>query len=1553
MAREKKKTRVATTREKKSAPAKSVNPLAMFHPAVQSWFTSALGAPTKPQAAAWPHIGAGESTLILSPTGSGKTLAAFLWAINTLISKPPIEKLPREKNKGDESVKVLYISPLKALAVDVEKNLRAPLAGVLEAAKRADLVTSNPTIAIRTGDTPASERARMQRHPPDILITTPESLYLILTSNARSMLAGVETVIVDEIHQLANSKRGAHLFLSLERLEALRNTAKKKALQRIGLSATQKPLEEVARLLGGFEKGAPRPVTIIDAGDKKRLELRVEVPDVDMARLGELLPDSSGPAAGAGERRSIWPLLHVRLVELVRAHRSTMIFVNSRRLAERLAGALNELAGEEIALAHHGSVAREKRVVIEDRLKSGDLPCIVATSSLELGIDMGAVDLVVQIEAPPSIASGMQRVGRGGHSVGAISKGVLCPKHRGDLLACATAVQRMMQGLVEETMYPRAPLDVLAQQIVAIVATAATTESALLALVRKSAPYAELTKGTFEGVLDMLSGRYPSDEFAELRPRLTWDRVSGSIRAREGAIRLAITNGGTIPDRGLYGVFLAGSDADKKGGGRRVGELDEEMVFEMREGDVFVLGASSWRIEEIQQGNVYVSPAPGEPGRMPFWHGDRAGRSAAFGEAIGALARTIASSSPEAARELLSNDYGLDEHAARNCIAFVAEQIEATGDVPSDKTIVVERFLDEIGDWRICVLSPYGSRVHAPWATAIVSRLRASIGGEADVVWSDDGIAFRVTGVDHPPPAELFFPASGEIESLVTTSLAESSLFAARFRENAARALLLPRRRPGQRTPLWAQRRRATDLLSVASKYPSFPILLETYRECLRDVFDMRGLVDLLKRVESRKIRVVTSDREKASPFAGQILFSFVANFIYEGDAPLAERRAQALTIDHAQLRELLGDAEARTLLDPEVIAAHERMLQRFDRPARHVDGLHDMLLSLGDLTLEETRARVVSPEEAENWLNELVQTRRALQANIGGEIRFAAAEDAGRLRDALGIVPRRGLPRALLEPVEDALGDLIGRYARTHGPFTAETISQRFALSATSVSDALTRLVRKGRIVEGAFLQHGSGREFCDAEVMRSLRHKTLARLRAEVEPVEAAALGRFIPNWQGVGRRRRGRDALRAAIAQLEGCPIPASVLESEILPARVEGFKPWDLDALCASGEVVWAGVEPLGQNDGRIALYLAEHEALLARPAEKVEGDLPAAIRELLERRGAIFFQEITRQLGGYPQEIAHALWDLVWAGDVTNDTCEPLRSYLRGGRSESSSQGHRPRSRGWRQNPTTHQIPGTEGRWSLRAGRWFEPRSTTERGAALARTLLERYGVVTREAVQSEGVPGGFSAVYRVLKALEDAGHVRRGYFVAGRGAAQFALPGADDRLRSMRDADESRTLVLSATDPANPFGAILPWPIADVEEDASNPDDITHARPQRAAGARVILHDGGLVGFLGRGADQLLTFLPRDEPARTDAGRALGEALASIVDSGRAKALFLTAIDGIPANTSPLAPALSRAGFQMGGRGMLRRRTLAFGAVAGETDDLDAPTANKLEEPNA
>lgn len=1506
-------------------------PLSHFHEPVRRWFEDSLGPPTRVQALGWVPIAAGESTLLLAPTGSGKTLAAFLAAIEKLMWSAP----------STPGVRVLYVSPMKALAVDVEKNLRAPLAGVLHVAQSMGVAVHTPTVQVRTGDTPQAERARMLRHPPEILITTPESLYLMLTSNAREILAAVETVIVDEIHSLVASKRGAHLFLSLERLEALRrrSKAKIKPLQRIGLSATQRPLDEVARLLGGFENKKPRRVLIVDAGEKKSLELHVETPDIDMAKLGELEEVVSGPAAGTGARRSIWPAVQEKLVGLIRAHRSTMVFVNSRRLAERLANALNELAGEEIALAHHGSVAREKRAQIEDRLKQGNLPAIVATSSLELGIDMGAVDLVVQIEAPPSIASGLQRVGRGGHNVGDTSKGILVPKHRGDLVACAAAISCMERGDVEETFYPRSPLDVLAQQIVAIAgsAPAPMDVEALFTLVRGAAPFAELPRGAFESVLDMLSGRYPSDDFAELRPRVTWDRVGGTLRAREGALRLAIANGGTIPDRGLYGVFLSASATDDNRTSKRVGELDEEMVFELREGEVFLLGASSWRADTISLDRVLVSPAPGEPGKMPFWHGDRPGRSRAFGTAIGELSRKITRGTRAAAEKILTRDHHLDAPAARNCVAYLFEQLEATGELPSDRAIVVERFLDEIGDWRVCVLSPFGARVHAPWATAVLGRLRAVHGGEADAVWSDDGMAFRLAGTVEPPATELFLPASDEVEMLVTSSLAQTSLFAARFRECAARALLLPRRHPTKRTPLWAQRKRASDLLSVASQYPSFPIVLETYRECLRDVFDLSGLVDVLAQIESRRMRVVTVDSQKPSPFAASLLFAFAGNFIYDSDAPLAEKRAQALTIDHAQLRELLGDAEMRELLDPELIAEHERTLQRITHPARHADGVHDLLLSIGDLSLEELRERTSEPDAALSWVTALESERRIFKAKIAGDVRYVASEDAARFRDALGVVPPRGLPEVFLESkpparhlsaskgeaggVSDPLGELVVRYARTHGPFTASDVARRFGLGVATASDLLDRFVQAGRLLEGAFLASGRSREYCEKDVLRVIRRKSLAKLRKAVEPVDGDALGRFLLEWQGITRKRRGPDALLAVIAQLEGCPLPMSALESEILPARIEGYRSWDLDALCAAGEVVWAGVEAIGPSDGRVALYLADHEALLSPTQTAAEGEIAEKIRALLAQRGAVFFAEISREVGGFGGEVVDALWDLVWSGEVTNDTCEPLRSFLRA-RDRSTA-----RLRGRRGAP-----PGTEGRWSLRASRWFQKPTDTERRTALARSLLDRYGLVTREAAHAEGIVGGFSAVYEVLKAMEEAGRIRRGYFLAGRGATQFALPGADDRIRSMRTGDEEpKTVVLAATDPANPYGAALPWP-----EAAPLPTEgATRGRPQRAAGSRVVLHDGAVIGYLGRGTDSLLTFLPKEEPARGIAEQALAEALASLVDSGRRKALLVSAIDGAPAGQSTLANALTRAGFHLATRGFFRRRKAPPGAENG------------------
>jgi len=1173
-----------------SSATVSESALGHFHPTLRRWFQEAFPTPTAAQQLAWPAIASGASTLLLAPTGSGKTLAAFLVAIDRIMFTPSGDM----KNKG---VRVLYVSPLKALGVDVERNLRSPIAGVRAAAERDGIAYHLPTVGVRSGDTPSSERHRLTREPPEILITTPESLYLILTSRARDTLRTIETVIVDEIHSLVGTKRGSHLFLSLERLEALRRAEKPdgQPLQRIGLSATQRPLEEVARLLGGAEAtgdpnqpSQPRAVQIIEAGRGKQLDLTVEVPVEDMARLAE--PQfQSGSAAAGPTLPSIWPAIHPRLVDLIRQHRSTMVFVNSRRLAERLAASINELAGEELALAHHGSIAKDTRLQIEDRLKRGQLPAIVATSSLELGIDMGAVDLVIQIESPPSIASGIQRIGRAGHHVGARSTGIVFPKYRGDLLACSAATERMMNGEVEETFYPRNPLDVLAQQMVAMISSGRMSVDDLYATVRSAAPFAELPRSTFENILDLLAGRYPSDDFSELRPRINWDRIAGVVSPRQGAQRVAILNAGTIPDRGLYGVYLA----DAEGKGSRVGELDEEMVFETHAGDVFLLGASSWRVVDITHDRVLVAPAPGEPGKMPFWKGDGPGRPAEFGRAIGRLARRLVRQPREQAESSLIEGHGLERRAARNLLDYLHLQAAATGDVPSDTTIILECFLDEVGDWRIVILSPFGARVHAPWATAVAARLREETPGEVDLLWCDDGIVFRLPESDAPPPAELFFPAPDEVEDLVVRELGTTALFAARFRENAARALLLPKRRAGQRTPLWLQRRRSADLLAVATRYPDFPIVLETYRECLRDVFDLQGLKGLLRDIQSRAVQVRMVQTKTASPFASSVLFNYVGNFIYDGDAPLAERRAQTLALDHAQLRELLGDAELRELLDAAAVDELALELQRLDgrHPVRHADGLHDLLLKLGDLRRDELAARYGTPggtdyllsvpaaappddtegpshesdsstSDLDRWLAELLAARRAIEFRVAGETRYAAAEDASRFRDALGVVPPPGLPDAFLSSVEDPLGDLVSRYARTHVPFHVEDIAARFGLGTAPIRTALLRLAARGRVLEGEFLPGGRGREWCDAEVLRMLKRRSLARLRKQVEPVAPEALARFLVRWQGIAQPRRGLDALLDAIEQLQGAALPASALEQDILPRRVEGYRPMAL-------------------------------------------------------------------------------------------------------------------------------------------------------------------------------------------------------------------------------------------------------------------------------------------------------------------------------------------------------------------------------------------------------
>ncbi len=1726
--------------------------LLQFHPVTAEWFRQVFEAPTIPQQQGWPAIARGDSTLILAPTGTGKTLTAFLWCLDKLMLQQPervaakaVNVTPQHAHKTQrgkrgpkaektqvlpegEGVRVVYISPLKALAVDVERNLRSPLAGISNMAQRMGIPVHIPEISVRTGDTPPADRARFAKHPGDILITTPESLYLLLTSNAGEALRTVETVIIDEIHALVPSKRGAHMALSLERLEALAG----RNIQRIGLSATQRPLEEVARFLGGADgfatldpgilpgqqpspklsgeepefdsstsieasasdndlgvaedvdaaqpaldaglsSGLPaaesprqkgptaavaeeagdtalalgedetpdhaptegvrfRPVTIVNAGARKTLELTVEVPVEDMARLGEIQETPSGPASQGPKRTSIWQSIHPRLLEIINQHTSTILFVNARRIAERLAGAINELAGQQIARAHHGSLASSQRSEIEELLKAGQIKALVATSSLELGIDMGAVDLVIQIEAPPSVAAGMQRVGRAGHTVGAASKGIIFPKYRADLIACAAVTEAMHQGHVESTRYLRNALDVLAQQMVALIAhppldtTQALSRAKkhrsdeeefpgisyhqLLGIIRSCAGYANLSVEIFEGVLDMLAGRYPSDEFGELRPRVTWDRTRQWITPRAGVKKIAILNGGTIPDRGTFGVFLSG----ERNRPVRVGELDEEMVFEARPGETFILGASTWRIDEITHDRVLVSPAPGEPGKMPFWHGDQAGRPLEFGRRIGTLVRELRDSPRSVALLRLTRDHDLDTLAAENVMRYLSDQELATESVPDDRTIVVERVRDELGDWRVCVLTPFGSRVHAPWAMAVMGRIRAAGGPDVEAMWSEDGFVIRFPEADKAPETDDLFPEPQEAAEFVQRQLGSTALFAAKFREAAARALLLPRRRADGRTPLWQQRKRAYDLLSVAARYPQFPMLLEAYRECLRDVFDMPALSEILRSIDQRQIRVHTVDSRTPSPFAAALLFSYVANYIYDGDAPLAERRAQALSIDQDQLRELLGDADLRELLDLNAIEETEEQLRLLapDYRARSMDGVHDLLLRLGDLNRAELLRRVVSPEIAIT-VDRLQKSRRVLELLIGGEKRLIAVEDAARYRDALGIPLPPGLPTAFLAPAPEAIIDLVRRFARTHGPFTTAEAAQRFKVPLETAESVLQRLVQSGRVVEGAFRPGGLSREWCDAEVLRTIRRRSLARLRKEVEPVEQQTLARLFTHWQGVLTPRRGLDALLDVIETLQGAPLPASLLETEILPARILGYKPSDLDTLIAAGEVTWAGFDPIGERDGRIGLYLAENLLTLWPPTPPEQrlsinslgsdADTPSTpkttstedretrILTYLRSHGASFFQPIHESTGdpaarantgaasgGYPGETIEALWNLVWQGKVTNDSLQSLRAYTDrnavNGRGTTNHQG-KPQRRlhnqpaSFRSRRTT--PPTVQGRWAINPALLlrnelgnipgappssrsteaanhqqtqsamkvgsvgFTDFSTTAWSHSIAHQLLQRYGVVFRETAHAENLPGGFSAVYDVLKALEESGKIRRGYFAADLGATQFALPAALDLLRSLkskRPDTDPEMLTLAATDPANPYGALLRWPTPPADTGPLT----------RTVGSRVILADGALTAYTRRGNPNLQLFLPEEDPARTQVMRALARHLVVMAQSSSNRlnedpaeahntgriGLLIQTINNVPVAEHPMAKHLLDAGFQAAPTGFNLRRNL-------------------------
>ena len=1524
-----------------------------FHPQVAGWFQDVFAAPTAVQDQAWRAISDDENALVVAPTGSGKTLAAFLWALNSLVERAGQQALPIDgaNTSTHGGVRVLYISPLKALGVDVENNLRAPLAGIARVAQRLGRDMPDISVGVRSGDTPQAERNRQVRKPPDILITTPESLYLMLTSKAAGILKTVDTVIVDEIHALAGTKRGVHLALSLERLRRLAGN-----FQRIGLSATVRPIEAVANFLG------PK-TTIINPPAEKRWELDVRVPVDDMSDLpvpedastigDAILDDALDNALDApppGATNSIWPHIERAIYDEVMAHRSTIVFVNSRRTAERLTSQLNELWAKEhdpealspqtrrppaqlmksvdtaghaatvIARAHHGSVSKDERALTETMLKEGALRAVVSTSSLELGIDMGAVDLVIQVESPPSVASGLQRVGRAGHTVGAVSEGTFYPKHRSDLVQTAVTVPRMRQGLIEELHTPRSPLDVLAQQTVAAVAVEDLDVDEWYDTVRRAWPYRDLAREVFDSVIDLVIGVYPSTDFAELRPRAILE--GNVLKARPGAQRVAVTNAGTIPDRGMFGVFLLAGAEDKAP--RRVGELDEEMVYESRVGDVFTLGASSWRIENITRDQVQVSPAPGHTGRLPFWTGDGLGRPYELGKAVGAFRRE--------ARNAL--DESLDERARANLLQYLDEQEEATGILPDEKTLVLERFTDELGDWRVVLHTPFGKGVNAAWALATGWRVAQETGMDAQAVAGDDGIVLRLPQGEKEPDGAIFQFDADEIADIVTEQVGNSALFASRFRECAARALLLPRRNPGKRAPLWQQRQRAEQLLDVARNYPSFPIILETVRECLQDVYDLPALQEVMRDINTRRVRIAEVTTDQPSPFASSLLFNYTGAFMYEGDTPLAEKRAAALSLDPSLLAKLLGTVELRELLDADIIAEVDASLRRVGR-AETSEQFADTLRIVGPVPIDDLPTYTSVP------LASLEQSlgARMMLVRIGGRDHVAQVLDAPLLRDGLGVPVPPGVA-AQVQTIPDALAQLVGRWVRTRGPFVLRDLADAFGLAVGAAHAALMPLVDKDKVIEGRYRQGVEEQEYVAAEVLRIIRSRSLAAARAQTRPVSQSAYGRFLPSWSnvapvGVTPALRGADGVYSVIEQLAGVRLPASAWESHIFPSRVGDYSPVMLDELTANGEVAIVGAGKAGARDPWIMLLPTDYAAqLMPQVEEPLLSLTQTQVMEKVRRGGGFLFGDLLEP-STTTEELREAMWDLVEAGFLAPDSFAPIRARLAGGRTahRARRRPQRSRVRSGRTSFASTVPPDMVGRWSLTPTPDSDP---TRRSVALGESLLDRYGVVTRGSVVAEEILGGFALAYKTLSGFEESGKAMRGYLVEGLGASQFSTPATIDRLRGHQDTDDvvgwpsgardPQVHVLAATDPSNPYGAALPWPAQG---------------PTRSAGAMVVLIDGLLAAHVTRGGRTMTTFFDFFPDGVGDPMPLVVDALTQAVRAGRMQPLSVEKLNGGPAfSLKDFGATVTHKGAKIGGRASAppKRRGRSITEALGELD---------------
>ena len=1665
------------------------NPEAMerFSEVVRTWFAGEFEAPTAVQARAWGAIAEGDNVLVIAPTGSGKTFASFLWAVDRLM----VQK-SQALAAGDpwaKGVRTLYVSPLKALGADIERNLQRPLEAIAAAEGCRTGSAAAIATAQRTGDTTADERRRIQRNPPDILITTPESLYLMLTSQAREVLRTVQTVIVDEVHALADDKRGAHLSLSLERLDALLAAP----AQRIGLSATVEPVETVARFLGGIH-----PVTVIDGGARPALGIQVDVPVADMTAIpayggGKGIPgapaprraplevawksdralraamEQGSPGASAPDSRlgssSIWPHIEAAILDQVLAHRSTIVFVNSRGLCEKLTARLNELyaqrrgfsspsavsAGygsalgseaveppaayrsdmgssgslvsppeEAIAKAHHGSVSKEKRRAVEAALKRGELPCVVATSSLELGIDMGDVDLVLQVAPPPSVSSGLQRIGRANHRVGAASEGIIYPRTRAEIIDAAVVSEGMAQGRIEPIRPVSNPLDVLAQQTVAAVAMEDWEADGWYRLVTRSANFDGLPRSAFDAVLAMLAGSINSGDLAEFSPRLRWDRATGMLKARPGSQRLAVTAGGTIPDRGMFSVVLPEGDGS---GRRRVGELDEEMVMESRVGDVIALGTSTWRIAEITGDRVIVEPAPGRSARLPFWHGEAIGRPLDLGRARGAFIRAldgalaspsdegggIGSAAADRALEALDPGFrrrleaaGLGSRAQANLASLAILQREATGALPTDRTLVVEQCQDELGDWRIILHSPFGRRIHEPWALAVAARLKATAGLEVPVMAGDDGLVLSLPlTVESLPGAELFRFDAGELQASVKAALGHTALFAARFRECAARALLMTPPQPGRRSPLWQQRLKGGKLLEAARREGNFPIMAEAARECLQDVFDMEGLGALMEAIADGSVVLHEARTAVPSPFGASLVFGYVGEHLYEGDLPHAERQASLLSIDPALLGELLGGADPFSLLDPSVLAATEAQLQHWAEgwQARNAEDLWDVLRELGPLTEAEAAERSLAGSDVPAWLASLEAERRVFCFQRESRRLWAVADDGPRLRAVLGIALPPWLEAqgvAGPEPAPSApLDGLAARFARTHGPFSEGDLARRLALGGALVREALLRLEGEGRLVRSCC---DDGELWCSAAVLGKLRSRSRTRAMEASRPVSAAAYMDFLLKRQGIGEEapRPPLDALAEALALYEGVFLEASLWESAVFPARIPGYRPELLDELVSSGDVLWVGrvsgrgpsasdgIRSRGEGKGaaagrEIAFYPADSPlapspvnlaeapweplqpmAAVQEGAPVSEGDadgLGRRVLRLLADQGPLAFPALCTALRDplpEPAAVASALEGLTAQGAVTSDSPAFIRAWdsfdaaafggnagavpaapSRRARSRRSSSVYAQAKRQARQQAAA-RVQGRAALQGALAGRWAalapNQASATLEALATVESLLDRYGVITRPIALLDGLAGGLQSIYPVLRAMEDAGDLLRGVFVEGLGPVQFAARETVEALRAAAPAGAAGPLpageasaalprdlrIIAADDPANLYGAALPWPplAALAPEGSAAPS--RKAKAARRSGALVVLGAAGPVLYAAPNLRSVMAFADDEALLAAAIERLAAYVRVRAKQAGgrdlRAKRVVET-LNGVPILSLPACALFEEAGF--------------------------------------